>query len=296
MSINSVQNYENRNNLSNIIRSTLVGGVIGYGAKYAIPLKDREKKDINYRAIINASRKDVNMNKANSFVTLKSMTPAQDEFVKLIKDKEPVKNPTLNMLAERLGGETTELGKKVLAEIKEGMTLEQLSENLGKASEDRRIFTSAFADKEAFAKLSSQEIITKLGGKEAPVAQKVAKILEENAGKPIVFDNIADALGKSSKEVTELKRVSKITNAFAEENLGIIIRRLGGEKSQAGEEFRRIIKEVNKNASDDSRAILRACHKALKDKRYASPLIIAGAAAGFTAAFIHNVLSHKTEA
>lgn len=296
MSVSAVQNYDSKNTFSNVLISTAVGGAIGYGAKYNIPLKEREKKDINYRAIVNATRKDVNANKANSFKILKTRTPAQDEFVKLVDNKEPFKNPSLTTLAERLGGETTPLGKKVLETIKDGMTFNELVENISAKSEDRQIFVKAFEDKEAFQSLPAEEILAKLGGKDAPVAKKVAELFEQNKGKNLSFDQVADSIGKSSKEVSELKRVSRLTNAFANENVEMIVRRLGGAESKNGQEFKRIISEVDKNASEASRKLLQSCHKLLKEKRYTAPLVIAGAAAGFAAAFIHNFFSHKTEA
>ncbi len=235
MGVNAVQNYGNNNNFSNILSSTVVGGIIGYGAKGAIPLRAREKKDIPYRAIVNVNRKAANLQKANSFKVLKSRTAAQDEFVKMIDNKTPFKHPALTDLAERLGGETTEIGKKVLNAIK-----------------------------------------------------------ESEAG--IGLSNLVEKLGKDTTEAKELKRVSKLQNAFARENLNMIVRKLGGEESVAGKEFRTIIKEVDQNAATASRECIKGCHNTLKSKRYAAPLVITGAVAGFAAAFLHNVFTHKTEA
>ena len=234
MSVSAVQKYENKSPLSTVLLSTAIGGGIGYYSKTAIGLTKNEKKDINYKAIVNSSRKSVNLNKANSFKILKQRTEAQDAFIKMIDNKEPFKNPTLKDLAERLGGETTETGKKVLAEIN------------GKAD--------------------------------------------------LTFDELVKNLGEGSKEAKDLKRVAKLNNAFVAENLGTIVRKLGGEDSTAGKEFRRIIKEVDRDASATARDVLKACHRVIKDKRYAAPLVIAGAAAGFAAAFVHNILSTKTEA
>lgn len=236
MSVSAVQNYEKRNPLSTVILSTALGGYIGYRSKTAIGLTAREKKDINYKAIVNASRKDVNLKKVNAFKVQKTRTEAQDAFVKLIDNKEPFKNPTVKDLAERLGGATTELGKKILG------------------------------------------------------------IINNEANKGIELDGVINALGKDSADAKELKRVSKLTNVFATENIASIVKNLGGEDSVAGKEFRRIIKEVDQDASKVSRKILKACHNTLKENRYTAPLVIAGAAAGFGAAFIHNVLSTKTEA
>ena len=71
MSVSAVQNYDNGNPLARVINGTLIGGVIGYGAKNAIGLQKAEKKDIDYRSIVNSSRKSVNQNKLYSFKILK---------------------------------------------------------------------------------------------------------------------------------------------------------------------------------------------------------------------------------
>jgi len=236
MGVSAVQNYENRNPLSTVILSTAMGGGIGYCSKTAIGLTKNEKKDINYKAIVNASRKDVNQKKAASFKINKQRTEAQDAFIKMVDNKEPFKSPTVKDLAERLGGESTELGKKILG------------------------------------------------------------IINNEANKDIKLDGVVKLLGEDSADAKELKRVSRLTNVFATDNINYIVKTLGGENSNAGKEFRRIIKEVDKDASSKSRDILKSCHKVIKEKRYAAPLVIAGAAAGFAAAFIHNILTTKTEA
>lgn len=300
MSVSAVQNYENRNPLSTVINSTIVGGVIGYGAKYAIPLRDREKKDINYKAVVNASRKDANLQKVNSFKVLKSTSAAQDEFIKMIDNKETFKNPSLQVLAERLGGNETPVGKKILDIINDdahkGIDLEGVIEKLGRQSDDVTAFSNAFTDTETFKSLSLDEITTKLGGADAPIAKKVLAIFKENGNKNLSFDSVVAVLSKEAPEVKQLKHVSRLNNCFASENINYIVKKLGGDNSQAGKEFRRIISEVDQSSSQVSRKLLQACHKVIKEKRYASPLIIAGAAAGFAAAFIHNVFSTKTEA
>lgn len=300
MSVSAVQNYENRNPLSTVINSTIVGGVIGYGAKYAIPLRDREKKDINYKAVVNASRKDANLQKINSFKVLKSTSPAQDEFMKMIDNKETFKNPSLQVLAERLGGEETPVGKKVLDIINDdahkSIDLDGVIDVLGKQSDDVKEFNKAFRDTEAFKNLSLDDITAKLGGADTPIAKKVIAVFKENSNKNLSFESVSAALSKDAPEVKQLKHVSRLNNCFASENISYIVKKLGGENSQAGKEFRRIISEVDQTSSSVSRKLIKACHKVIKEKRYASPLIIAGAAAGFAAAFIHNVLSTKTEA
>lgn len=300
MSVSAVQNYENRNPLSTVINSTIVGGVIGYGAKYAIPLRDREKKDINYKAVVNASRKDANLQKVNSFKVLKSTSAAQDEFIRMIDNKENFKNPSLQVLAERLGGNETPVGQKILAVINDdankGIDLDGVLDILGKQSDDVIAFDKAFTDKEAFKNLSLDEITKQLGGEDTPIAKKVLAVFKENGNKSLGFESVAAELAKNSPEAKQLKHVSRLNNCFANENINYIVKKLGGDNSQAGKEFRRIISEVDQSSSQVSRKLLQACHKVIKEKRYASPLIIAGAAAGFAAAFIHNVFSTKTEA
>ena len=233
MSVTAVQNYENRNPLARVTNATILGGFIGYGAKYAIKLQKAEKKDINYASIINSSRKEANAKKANSFKVLTNPTPAQDEFIKMIDKKENFKNPSIADLAERVGGERTELGKKVLDIIKNDEKID--------------------------------------------------------------VNGIINALGKDSEEAKEFKYASRLKNCFADYNIDQIVKKLGGNESQAGKEFRRIVSEVDQQSSYIARKLLKATHYVIKAKRYTMPLVAAGAAAGFATGFIHNVLSHKTE-
>ena len=60
MDVSAVKSYEKRNPLQTVINSTLIGAAVGYGAKYAIPVQEREKKNIAYRAIANSARKNEN--------------------------------------------------------------------------------------------------------------------------------------------------------------------------------------------------------------------------------------------
>lgn len=172
MSVSAVQMNEQRNPLAVVVGSTVVGGTAGYAAKYIIPLRKEEKADINYRAVVNASRKDVNRAKVHELSALKTRTEAQDAFVKMITEK----------------------------------------------------------------------------------------------------------------------------HGFAPKTIAEKIKALGGDTKSAAKEFKGIIAEVDKSASATARRLLEACHNVVKGKRFAAPLIVAGAATGFAAAFIHNVFSYKNEA
>ena len=125
---------------------------------------------------------------------------------------------------------------------------------------------------------------------------KVIAIFKTNDNKALDFDSVASTLGKNSDEVKQLRRVARFNNCFVSENIDRIVRQLGGNDSAAGKEFIQIIKDVDKQASKTSRAFLKGVHKHLKEIRYTAPLLITGAAAGFAAGFLHNYLSHKTEA
>ncbi len=300
MDVSAVKSYEKRNPLQTVINSTLIGAAVGYGAKYAIPIQEREKKNIAYRAIANSARKNENEKKVNALKILKSRTPAQDAFIKLVDERDKFKYPTLKNLAERLGGGETSLGKQVLEIINrpenKGMKLDRLAEILGQESADVKLFKEKAGDKEAFKTLTLDEITAKLGGENEPLAKKVITIFKQNDNKSLDFDSVAFTLGKNSPEVAELNRVARFKNCFVSDNIKSIVKKLGGEASDAGKEFRQIIKEVDQNASKTSRAILRGVHKHLKDIRYTAPLLLTGAAAGFAGAFIKNYLSHKTEA
>ena len=148
MGVSAVNNYGNSSPLSTVLTSTIIGGGIGYWSKTAIPLRDREKKDINYRAIVNESRKDVNLQKVNSFKILKERTAAQDEFIKMIDNKNQFKNPSLDTLIERLGGDENELGKSVKNIINtsnnKNMSIEELLDDVGKSSKDAQTFEKTF--------------------------------------------------------------------------------------------------------------------------------------------------------
>lgn len=332
MDVSAVKSYENRNPLQTVINSTLIGAAVGYSAKYTIPLQKREKKAINSRAIVNASRKDINQQKVNSFKLLKNRTPAQDAFIKMVDTRDEFKYPSLGELAERLGGKDTPLGKQVL-EIINGvsindanlenlatrlggkedplykqilnvvndsnskkMSFEELAKRLGDESADVKLFKQLAGDKEAFKTLTLDNIVEKLGGETTDIAKKVIEIFKTNDNKALDFESVANTLGKNSDEVKELKRVARFNNCFVSENIDRIVKTLGGNDSVAGKEFRQIIKDVNKEASKVSRAFLKGVHKHLKAIRYTAPLLITGAAAGFAAGFLHNYLSHKTEA
>lgn len=332
MDVSAVKSYENRNPLQTVINSTLIGAAVGYSAKYTIPLQKREKKAINSRAIVNASRKDINQQKVNSFKLLKNRTPAQDAFIKMVDTRDEFKYPSLGELAERLGGKDTPLGKQVLeiingASINDAnlenlatrlggkedplykqilnvvndsnskkMSFEELAKRLGDESADVKLFKQLAGDKEAFKTLTLDNIVEKLGGETTDIAKKVIEIFKTNDNKALDFESVANTLGKNSDEVKELKRVARFNNCFVSENIDRIVKTLGGNDSAAGKEFRQIIKDVNKEASKVSRAFLKGVHKHLKAIRYTAPLLITGAAAGFAAGFLHNYLSHKTEA
>ncbi|PWL77884.1 hypothetical protein DBY21_04250 [Candidatus Gastranaerophilales bacterium] len=300
MSVKAVQNYENRNQLSNVLTSTVVGGLVGFSAKYSIPLSKRETQNVDYRAILNIGYKNANVKKANAFKLQKTRTAAQDEFIKMIDDKEPFKNPSLQMIAERLGGKTKPIGQKIYAVIEndanKNLDLEGLTKILGDESEDVKAFSKAFEDKPAFTNLSLDEITAKLGGADAPLAKKVAKIFRASENKNLSFETVARSLGNESKDVLEVTRVSRLKNAFAKDNLDYLVRKLGGESSQAGQEFRRIIKEVNMNAKNLSKSLKKAFYRNEISGRYTAPFVIAGAAAGFAGAIIHNMIKHNTEA
>ena len=182
MNVNAV-NYENGNPLTRVINATVIGGVIGYSSKHAIALQKAEKKDINYTAIVNACRKDANLKKINSFKILKTQTPAQDEFIKMIDHKENFKNPTLNDLAERVGGERTELGKKVLGIINDeknkGIDVDGIINALGKDTKEAKEFKYASKLKNCFANYNIDQIINKLGGEASTSGKEFRRIVSE---------------------------------------------------------------------------------------------------------------------
>ena len=88
MTVKAVQNDNSRGNVfASVMKATVTGGVTGYIAKQVIPLTTEELKDIPYRAIINASRKDTNKNMVAKLKGLEERTPAHDTFIKMIDEK-----------------------------------------------------------------------------------------------------------------------------------------------------------------------------------------------------------------
>ena len=88
MTVKAVQNDGQRNGtFSSVLKATVTGGVTGYIAKQVIPLTTEELKDIPYRAIINASRKDTNKNMVAKLKGLEERTPAHHTFIKMIDEK-----------------------------------------------------------------------------------------------------------------------------------------------------------------------------------------------------------------
>lgn len=78
--------------------------------------------------------------------------------------------------------------------------------------------------------------------------------------------------------------------AFQYEKLAQTVKSLGGENSEAGKEFRTIIRTVNETSAQMLKRWKTAYHVMLKIKRPVVPFLVAGAGAGFLAGFTHNVL------
>ncbi len=88
MTVKAVQNDGQRSGVfSSVLKATVTGGVTGYIAKQVIPLTTEELKDIPYRAIINAARKDTNKNMVAKLKGMEDRTPAHDTFIKMIDEK-----------------------------------------------------------------------------------------------------------------------------------------------------------------------------------------------------------------
>ncbi len=117
MTVKAVQNDNSRGNVfASVMKATVTGGVTGYIAKQVIPLTTEELKDIPYRAIINAARKDTNKNMVAKLNGLESRTLAQDTFIKMVDEKN-FKNA--EKLAEGLANSAEKNAKELAKEFKE---------------------------------------------------------------------------------------------------------------------------------------------------------------------------------
>lgn len=85
---------------------------------------------------------------------------------------------------------------------------------------------------------------------------------------------------------------SKDNQAFLPENINHRVNKLGGESSNAGREFRAIIKDVDHAAHELSRKLSISHKIMLKYIRPALPFVVAGAGIGFFTGFTHNVMKY----
>lgn len=117
-----------------IVKSTAIGTTAGYAMKYMWPIVKQED-NINKKAWINFSRKQVNAEKAERFLSYRKMTEAQDAFVKMVeadkgsKVKKAFLSQNVKEIANKLGGGKSDAGKEFLAIIK---TANDSAHNLAK--------------------------------------------------------------------------------------------------------------------------------------------------------------------
>lgn len=274
MSVSAVTSYENKSPFSTVASATIAGGAVGYVSKYAIPLRKSEKEQINYRAAINASRKDVNRQKVEEFRALKSTNPAQDAFVKMIEYRNAdVKEPVAKALKD------FEADLKVA--FKDGFdqkVLDEKIENFG-----NHVQTTY-----------SNAIVKRTTDTTKGVGESLETLRDELSR---LFKSGMDDQKLSAKLTNfneqYLRSISSGKDTFATANLKEIVNSLDMDNAV---KFKKIIAEVNEAAASNSRKLVEACHSVLKGKRMAAPLIATGAIAGFAAGLIHNILKTNTEA
>jgi LPS O-antigen subunit length determinant protein (WzzB/FepE family) len=78
--------------------------------------------------------------------------------------------------------------------------------------------------------------------------------------------------------------------AFTEKSIKDRVKKMGGEDSAAGKEFRAIIRNVNETASQMTKRWAIAYKNMLKQIRPTVPFLVAGAGIGFFTGFTHNVM------
>lgn len=116
MTVKAVQNDNNRGGVfSSVLKATVTGGATGYIAKQVIPLTTEELKDIPYRAIVNAARKDTNKNMVAKLKGLDERNLAHDTFIKMIDEKN-FKN--VDKIAESLAQSTEKNAAEIAKEFK----------------------------------------------------------------------------------------------------------------------------------------------------------------------------------
>ena len=90
--------------------------------------------------------------------------------------------------------------------------------------------------------------------------------------------------------VKDPKTLEQKRAAFTPESLKARVETLGGESSDAGKEFRGIIRSVNEESSQMAKKLGLAYKMMLKHIRPVVPFLVAGAGIGFFTGFTHNVL------
>jgi hypothetical protein len=118
MAVKAVQSSEYRNNscLSNVVNGTAGGAVLGYAAKYALPLTHDELATLNAMEISECAKKSAIKQQIVEFEKLAMKTPAQDAFVKQTSLKEVANAPYKNEYKEilkRVNKVAEEQGKKL---------------------------------------------------------------------------------------------------------------------------------------------------------------------------------------
>ncbi len=113
MTVSAIGQNERNTSLSTIVKSTAAGTAAGYAMKWIWPVQKQENT-MNHRALINYCRKMTNKAKVKEYKGFKSLSQAQDSFVKMIEsgDKEAFLEKNLKTRVESLGGENSIAGKE----------------------------------------------------------------------------------------------------------------------------------------------------------------------------------------
>lgn len=258
MKTNAIQS--NENSFSTIMKTSAIGGVAGYAAKYMLPLTSDEMDD-EFKGAIEIIRKESNKAKAKSIETLRNIpdkTLAQDTFIKMVD-------------AENVTIDNKDAARRFNArKIKKAIDTSSLN-----ASEKAEVLNN-------LKTLKNQPKNAQLAVIDA-IKAKTTKSQVEN----VILDIVnVDEKGfkRFSSEIINGRRAFKMKKIFEEAKL------TDTDKVQ----LKSIMSNVNEKAANMFKRCTSAYEGAVKKNRQTGMFVAAGIAAGFIAGLTHNIL--KTDA
>lgn len=127
MTIRAVGQQNENRSLSTVVKSTAIGALAGYSAKYVWPV-DRRECDIYPRKFVNLGRKVANENKIEEFDKFTKKSPAQEAFINMVNEdkgskiKKSFSMENVSKKVAELGGEESAAGKELRGIIRDTTT------------------------------------------------------------------------------------------------------------------------------------------------------------------------------